>query len=63
MIIAVLAASIFTLSACTKCSECTDCPLGVESTICRDGYDSNDEYQSAVDDAENLGCTCKQTVK
>lgn len=55
--------AIFTFSSCTKCNECSDCPLGIEDTICRDGYDSNSDYQNAVDEAENAGCNCSETVK
>lgn len=53
----------FALNSCTKCNECTDCPFGVENTICRDGFDSNADYQDAVDNAENAGCDCTATVK
>lgn len=55
--------AVFALSSCTKCNECTDCPVGFEDTICRDGYDSNSDYQDAVDTAENAGCDCTSTVK
>lgn len=53
--------AVLALSSCSKCTECTDCT--VEQTICRDGYDSNDDYQQAIDEAEFIGCDCKATVK
>lgn len=63
-LILMLGVCTMTLASCSKCTECDDCPIGfTDETICRDGYDSNNDYQAAIDGKEDIGCECKGTVK
>jgi hypothetical protein len=60
-----LLASVFALSllatGCSKkCVSC-DCPATVEldpSSFCEDDFNSEEEYNLAVDLATGFGCTC-----
>lgn len=48
------------ISSCKPCVQCTDCALGTSGEICRKDYDSKEDYQDAIDAAENVGgCNCK----
>ena len=46
-----------TLVACNKCQDCT-CD-NVTEEICKDDFDSNDDYNQAIAALELLGCDCK----
>ena len=53
-------AAICIISSC-KCHTCTCSALGANYSgkICRNSYNSTADYNKAVQDAENAGCTCK----
>ena len=44
------------LSACNKCQDCT-CGSTTEE-VCRDDFDSNDEYKEGIVLLEAFGCDC-----
>jgi hypothetical protein len=46
----------FTFVACNKCQDCT-CD-NVTEEICKDDFDSNDDYNDAIVLLEALGCDC-----
>lgn len=47
-------------TSCKKCVDCTGCAFGAGGEICQDDYDTKDEYDDAVEAAENVaGCDCK----
>jgi len=46
----------------TSCTECKDCTFESESTtneVCRDDYDSNEDYQTALLLLEEEGADCQ----
>ena len=49
------------LISCNKCQECTcdsvtDLPYTEE--VCRDNFDSNEDYNEAIAILESVGCSC-----
>ena len=49
-------------SSCKKCKECTlSNVMGDSGTeeICRDDFDSNEEYNAYIQIIEDIGGTCK----
>ena len=49
-------------SSCSKCVDCAGCPDGVtleKSEICEDDFDSKEDYNTAVDLIESIGCECQ----
>ena len=47
--------------SCNKCQECTcdsvtDIPYTEE--VCRDNFDSNEDYNEAIAILESVGCSC-----
>lgn len=53
--------SVF-FTSCSKCVDCAGCPDEVtleQSEICEDDFDSKDDYNTAVDVIESLGCECQ----
>ena len=46
----------FTFAACSKCQDCT-CDAITEE-VCKDDFNSNDEYIEAIAALELLGCDC-----
>jgi hypothetical protein len=47
--------------SCNKCKECTcgsvtDLPYTEE--VCRDNFDSNEDYNEAIATLEAVGCSC-----
>ena len=46
----------FTFVTCNKCQDCT-CD-NVTEEICKDDFDSNDDYNEAIVLLEALGCDC-----
>ncbi len=49
-------------SSCQKCVECTNCPNDValiDTEICEDNFASKDDYNTAIEQVESLGCNCK----
>ena len=50
---------IFTFVSCQKCVDCVcDEGVGGNGEICEDDFDSNTDYQTAVQLVEALGCEC-----
>ena len=49
-------------SSCQKCVECDNCPFGVSGDACMDEFDSKEDYEAAVANAEALGCDCKEKL-
>lgn len=49
-------------SSCQKCVEC-DCPLGIDGDACMEDFDSKEDYEAAVANAEGLGCDCTEKLK
>ena len=53
--------SVF-FTSCSKCVDCAGCPEEVtleQSELCEDDFDSKDDYNTAVDLIESLGCECQ----
>lgn len=48
---------VFTFAACTQCQDCT--LDSVTSEVCKDDFDSNEDYQAALLAIEELGGDCK----
>ena len=55
-----LVAIAFAFTACNKCQDC-DCSAWDAGTeeVCRNDFDSNDDYNEAIAALELLGCDCK----
>ena len=54
--------SISIASCKKKCVECGNCPTGItldKTTLCRDDFASQDEYDQAVAVTKAFGCDCK----
>lgn len=49
-------------SSCQKCASCDNCPLGISTEFCVDDYDNKDQYDTAVSNAEALGCNCTEKL-
>ncbi len=49
-------------SSCQKCVECENCPLGITGDACVDDFDSKEDYEQAVSDAEAVGCDCTEKL-
>jgi len=56
-----LALGGLSLASCSKCQTCTDND-SPEVRICRDDYDSDDEYNNAIDVTEALGYDCSGSL-
>lgn len=56
-IIAILAICISLFPSCNKCTSCTK-NGGSVTTICRNSYSSDNDYQAAVTVYENTGWNC-----
>ena len=56
-IMAILALVLITVSSCNKCTTCTKSG-GSITTICRNSYNSNNDYLVAVDVYSNTGWNC-----
>lgn len=47
------------LATFTSCSRCEDCELaGNTERLCETEFDSQDQYENAIDDREASGATC-----
>ncbi len=61
--ILLMVAVAFMFAACNKCKECSnDWADGEEypmEEVCRDNFDSNDDYKDFIDDMEDDGWNCK----
>lgn len=56
----VFAASLL-LAGCTRCVTCNACPAGVtleSEELCEDDFNSQTDFDQAVELAEGFGCTC-----
>ncbi|MCB9192286.1 MAG: hypothetical protein H6602_11530 [Flavobacteriales bacterium] len=51
------------VSSCQKCVECDNCPFGITGDACMDEFDSKEDYEAAVANAEALGCSCTEKLK
>lgn len=51
------------ISSCQKCVECDNCPLGVSGDACVEDFDSKEDYDAAVANAEALGCDCTEKLQ
>ena len=49
-------------SSCQKCVECENCPLGISADACVEDFDSKEDYEQAVSDAEAVGCDCTEKL-
>ena len=49
-------------ASCQKCVECDNCPLGVSGDACVEDFNSKEDYEAAVANAEALGCDCKEKL-
>ena len=49
----------FAFSACTQCQDCTFESESSTTEVCRNDYDSNEDYQAALLALEELGADCK----
>ena len=60
--ITILAVVSIFFTSCSKCVDCASCPDEVtldQSEICQNDFDSKEDYDSAVELIEALGCECK----
>ncbi len=53
---------VATFSSCQKCVECDNCPLGIQGDACMEDFDSKEDYEAAVANAEALGCDCTEKL-
>jgi hypothetical protein len=51
------------MGSCQKCVECENCPFGVSGDACMDEFDSKEDYEAAVANAEALGCDCTEKLQ
>lgn len=49
-------------SSCQKCAECDNCPLGISGNFCVEDFDSKEDYNAAVSNAEAAGCDCTEKL-
>ena len=52
-----ITAFIASISSCSRCKDCT-CGIFV-SEVCREDFNSSEEYRDGIEDLESLGCECK----
>ena len=53
---------LFVILIYCSCTQCQDCTFESENTVtevCRNDYDSSDDYQSALSNLEENGADCK----
>lgn len=50
-------------SSCQKCVECDNCPFGVTGDACMEDFDTKEDYEAAVANAEALGCDCTEKLQ
>ena len=48
-----------TISSCSQCQECSDENESITTTVCREDYSSNADYQAALLALEELGAECR----
>lgn len=53
---------LFGITSCQKCVECDNCPLGISGDACMDEFDSKEDYEAAVANAEAAGCDCTEKL-
>lgn len=53
----------FGASSCQKCVECDNCPLGLSGDACMEDFDSKEDYEAAVANAEAAGCDCTEKLQ
>ncbi len=46
----------FSFASCNKCQDCT-CGTVTEE-VCKEDFDSNEEYTDGIETLEALGCDC-----
>lgn len=59
-IVVLLAFSLF-FAGCTRCVTCGQCPSGVtleSDEICEDDFNTQEDFDQAVELAEGFGCSC-----
>ena len=49
----------FAFSACTQCQDCNFASESTTAQVCRNDYDSNEDYQTALLLMEESGAVCQ----
>ncbi len=64
ILIVLLVLGGYLLSGCTRCVTCDACPSGVQlesAEMCEDDFNSQEDFDQAVETAEGFGCSCSDS--